>query len=245
MKDQINLNQNSIAHPDEPSRRFEGAVRKVDRDIFDDSYVDIRTDWPTGLDVGIRPDDLTSVAPVSNIIVDGGNMSFLGHDGEAASDLVTLMLDAVSGELRSLLSDMLPTTLSPEAVRLPHFHSSAVPLPTTVEALSAAHIAPAPPPKRPGGAPSTFERAGRAAITSGLHGRHAREIVGVMARFLKSLLSSVLTAKPANGGNHTMMMPPSWSARPMEFARYARPHGQGVNGVSNEMEKRHHFLTPK
>jgi hypothetical protein len=204
-------------------------------------FVDIQTDWPTGLDVSSHPDDLASVATVSNTIVGGGNMSFICHDGEVTADLVTLMLEAVSGELRSLLSDMLPTMLFPEAVRVPHFHSAAVPLPTTVEALSVALIAPPPTSKYLRGAPTTFERGESAVTVSGLNGTRTREFGSVLLRFLKNLLSSVLTAKPAKGGNHTMMMPSPWSARPMAFARYAHPHAQGVNGVSNEMEKRHHF----
>jgi hypothetical protein len=236
-----------VKHSSFLRRTDQGPIKMSDASVVDTrfningSFVDIQTDWPTGLDVSNHPDDLGSVARVSNIIVDGGNMSFIGHDGEATADLITLMLEAVSGELRSLLSDMLPATLSPEAVRVPLSHSISVPLPTTVEALSVSIIAPQRPPERPGGPPSTLEHGGGAAITTDLYGRHPRKMAGIMATFFKRLLSSVLTTKPANGGNHAMMMPPPWSARPMAFARYARPHGHGVSGVSYELEKRHHF----
>jgi hypothetical protein len=291
MTDKAILNQRSIAHSEEPYRRFEEAIRKANRGIFNDGviidptqtnvgdttvhdsivkhssyprgpdqvptgvdaspvidtgsnidngYMDIQTDRRTRLDVSSHPDDLGSVATVSNIIVDGGNMRFIGHDSEATADLVTLMLEAVSGELRSLLSEMLPTMSAPEAVPAPHFRSAAAPSPTTISAFPLVHSDTPRTSKHFGGPSSTFQGSGSVTVTTGLFRTHAHQLGSILVAFLKNALASIRTAKPANRGSRTMT-PPLWSGRPMAFASYERPHGRGGLGCHSEFEKRRHY----
>jgi hypothetical protein len=190
------------------------------------SDTNIKTDWPTALDVGIRPEVLTSVATVSNNIVDGGKMTFVGRLTDTTSHLVALIHVAVSSTPLSFLSDMLPAMSAPETVSAPHLRSSAAPSATPIAAFSL--VESTTPSNRK--LPSTFEHDERAVTVSGLNGTRSRESGGVLLRFLKSLLSSILTTKPANGGNHTRIMPLPWSARPMAFARYARPRVQAPGG---------------
>jgi hypothetical protein len=224
-----------------PTKTGDSSVNgtRFDTNIHSD-YTDIQTHCPIGLNVDFGPDDFNAVI-FTDIIIGGGKMNFVDGGTETASDLVTLIRGAVDGTPPSLLSRMLPAIFAAEAVLACTLQSAAVALPTTVEGLSPICTASVPSPQCFGKATSTIEQGAGATITSGLYGTHARKSGGVMARLLKSLLPAVLTQKSANGGNHRMMVPPAWSARPMAFARYTRPHGHGVNGVSNEMEKRRHF----
>jgi hypothetical protein len=191
--------------------------------------------------IGIHPNDFTSVATISNHVVNSGKMSFVDHGTETTSELVALIREAVSGTPSSLLSDMLPTVSTPEAVPAPHFRSAAASAPAIIAAFSLVESAAPEPSKDLDRGPSIFERGGSAVKTSGRYGTRAREFGGVLLRFLNSMLTSTKTAKPANRGKRSRMTPTFWSGQPMEFARYERPHGRGGFGADSEPEKRRHF----
>jgi len=202
-----------------------GVPFSVDRQLnIKSNYLDILTEPLSRLEVSIHPDDFASAVTTTSHIVDGDNMSFLGHDSEVTSDLVTLMIDAVGGELRSLLADMLPTRSAPEAVPAPHFSSAA---PSTTVYL--------------GGPPPIFERGRDAVVTGGQFDTCTRGIGNVLLTFLKSMFASTKTTQAIvalSSQTRTMTRPRFWSGRSMAFAQYDRPHGCGGR-VGNEMEKRY------
>jgi hypothetical protein len=256
------LGQKDIAQHDGTHEPFEDLAHKANCKVVDGNTVANQSQTQVGdttadtsimnsgsfssgaddaITIGIHPNDFTSVATISNHVVDGDKMNFVDHGSETASDLVALIREAVSETPPSLLSDMLPTVSTPEAVSAPHFRSAAASAPATIAAFPLVDSATPAPAKYPDRAPSTFEHGESAMKTSGLYGTRAREFGGVLLRFLNSMLTSTKTVKPTNRGKRKMMTPTFWSGRPMEFARYERPHGRGGFGADSEAEKRRHF----
>jgi hypothetical protein len=185
-----------------------------------------RTPRP-GPGIDSHPDVFAGAVTIN--IVTGGNMKFIRHDGEAASDLATLMADALRDDPRSLLSDMLPAILASEAVTPPHFRSAGNLPPTTISTFSLGQSSAPPTWKYPYELPPTFKRGEDMMVTSG--------IGGALLTFLKNSLAHVTTTRPVNATGHAMAKAHPMSEQPMAFAAYNRPQLRG----GYKIEKRRHF----